>query len=404
MSKPRRARYGHIQTIIPGERYRIFWPDGYDENGKRRTPTEMVYGTWDDADRRLQCIRIQRQGVDSTVTWSQLWDALVVPTLGDLSERTSSDYTEVFKGFLEPEIGHDRVADTDYDRACEVLARIETPSRQRYAYVLWKKMCNIALRKKLLTYNPIDRSIPLKPVPKRKKHELFAESVFKYLMATRGTRYFFLLMFELVGGMRNEEAVAICSWDIGPLGNFACVNIYDAVTTIRGRKVYKDTKNEHSARRILFAEPFASMLLDELKRVDGPIFVGKMPKGESPNATWYAHPDRITRNWHEWCDRNGLDYVRPGDMRSIYSDWHAEAGTPDSLVQLSMGHRLHTTRGENYQRWTRKAMELVAISLATYLGKSAPCNHLLESRQPSEQNPMLKVVTRVPEGSQFRPL
>lgn len=55
----------------------------------------------------------------------------------------------------------------------------------------------------------------------------------------------------------------------------------------------------------------------------------------------------------------------------------AEAGSPDSLVSLSMGHSDGTTRGRNYQKHTRRGMALVADCLTDYLLESAPCYEML---------------------------
>ncbi len=66
-----------------------------------------------------------------------------------------------------------------------------------------------------------------------------------------------------------------------------------------------------------------------------------------------------------------------GDMRTVYSTLHGEAGSPDSLVSLSMGHSDGTTRGRNYQKHTRRGMALIADCLTDYLLESAPCYEML---------------------------
>lgn len=54
-------------------------------------------------------------------------------------------------------------------------------------------------------------------------------------------------------------------------------------------------------------------------------------------------------------------------MRSIYATWHGEAGSPDSLVSLSMGHSDGTTKGRNYQMSTKKGLILIADLLTDYI-------------------------------------
>lgn len=81
----------------------------------------------------------------------------------------------------------------------------------------------------------------------------------------------------------------------------------------------------------------------------------------------YVSPITFTHNWRAWCGDHGVDYIRPGDMRSIWSTWHGEAGSPDSLVSMAMGHSDGSTRGRNYQMNTRRGMALIADSLTALI-------------------------------------
>ena len=63
-----------------------------------------------------------------------------------------------------------------------------------------------------------------------------------------------------------------------------------------------------------------------------------------------------------------IEYVRPGDMRSVFATLHGEAGTPDSLVSLAMGHADGgSTKARNYQQRTRRGLIVAADSLSDYL-------------------------------------
>lgn len=373
MAAPKRSRWGHIQTIVAGEKYRIFWPEGHKPDGKRNTPSKTIYGTWADADLALAVKRIELTGLDSTVTWREFWLSKVVPTFGDLAARTRSDYLKVWAKHLDPRIGDALVAETNYSFACSVLGSINAPSAQRYAMRLWKKICNMACHEQVLAYNPIDRTIRLKPRNKRRKHELDASECMPYLVQVSAGPYLPLVVMETVGGLRHEEAVAVCAESVRRVGAYAEVEVASAVTSVDHVPVYKSTKNAFSERAVLFAEPFATLLLRIADGVEGPLFPGKSPEGDEPNATWFANPALLTARWSRWCEANGVRYIRPADMRSIYSDWQAEAGTPDSLASLAMGHAPMGTRGQNYQRRTRRGMQFAADSLAEYLIESAPC-------------------------------
>lgn len=71
----------------------------------------------------------------------------------------------------------------------------------------------------------------------------------------------------------------------------------------------------------------------------------------------------MSHNWRAWCGRHGVGYVRLGDIRTCWSTMHAEAGSPDSLVSMAMGHSDGTTRGSHYLRSTRRALAMIADCL-----------------------------------------
>lgn len=399
----KKRRWGRIETLVPGEKYRIWWPVPPDpETGKRERPTEVVYGTYEDADVALARKRVEAKGADMGTTWSQYWDRDILPSMDGLAPRTRSDYIYYFERFLRPEIGSLPVSKTDGKLACRVMEGVDPPYAWHYTYALWKKMCNMAVYDKLIPSNPVNRFIPRKAVEKRRGHELLAEDAFPYILGTRGSRYLFLAICSPIGGLRPEEVYALCSWDLTRLGAYAAADIYKTVTVVDHKKVFAlKTKTEFSRRRMLFAEPFASMLLEAASECDGPLFPGPKPSGKTPNATWFANPDRIRRNWQGWCDRHGMDYVRPGDMRTIYSDWQSEAGTPDSLVEMSMGHKHASTRGRNYMNWSRRDAENVASSLAAYLKSRARCANLLAPENDADFGISAHFGTQIPKDSQF---
>lgn len=387
MSKAKRARWGHIQYISEGT-YRLFWDEAPDADGKRRQCSLTIHGSRDDAEMMLARKRLAQQhpsNGDPSTTWAQLWEEAVVPTFVGLQRKTIADYRRTWSVELEPRIADHFVVDTTWDFVNSVIGDINAPSVQRSAHRLWKKMCNIACRKRLMTYNPVDRAIAMKPIEKRKKAEIYGADVWPLLAGARGTRYYKLIILCLIGGLRLEEATPLLKTDIVRSGSYAVVRVDKALTVVLDKKEFKSTKNESSVREVFIADPFASALLAEVEKCETlPLFPGpRPPKGSEPNESWYAHPERMSRNWRGWCERHGLSYICPRDMRTNYSDLHADAGSADSVVSLSMGHSDGTTRGRNYQRRRRAGLERVADNLAHHLMSCAPCYALLRD---SSQN------------------
>lgn len=376
-----RSNFGHVQYVSRGK-YRVFWDDAAKPDGSRHQRSKTITGTRDDAEVFLARVRAGIEGIDGGVTFNTFWALVVEPTFGDLASKTVSGYRRVWSKELAARIGSMQVSKLTWRTANTVIGDINAPSVQRAAHRLLKKVCNMAIDEQLLGINPVNRNIRMKRQKRREKTMVEAHDMVRFLASIKGSRYEALTVLEIGGGMRHEEASPILAEDVSRLSidgrTYAAINIKRALVTVDGRKELKDTKNGFSEREAVLGEPFASRILAIAENTEGPLVPGCSPAGDEPNESWFANPTHVTRNWHKWCDRNGIDYVRFGDMRTVYSILHGEAGSLDSLVSLSMGHSDNTTRGRNYQRSTRRGMVLIADTLTDYLTESAPCYDSLQ--------------------------
>lgn len=362
-----RSHFGSVQR--EGEdRYRVWWTD----NGKRRS--KRIHGTRDEAEAYLASMVLKR-GEPSDMTWRDYWDAAVAPTLDGLSVKTVAEYKRLWRVELEPRVGGRRVSTTNWRYVEQVLNEINSTSVQRSSFRLWRKMCNLAVRDGLLDRNPVDRSIKLRPHRKRVKELLDADELPEWMESVRGVKYEPVFLLEVGGGLRHEEACAMTWEEVRPYEaygrSYALVSVHRGLVTVGGVKALKSTKNEHSEREVVIGEPFASRLL-ELRGERGPICPGLHPyRGGEYDERHFASPATITHNWRIWCERHEVRYVRPGDMRSVFATLHGEAGTPDSLVSMAMGHADGgSTKARNYQQRTRRGMILAADSLTDFLSEA----------------------------------
>lgn len=359
-----RSRFGSIQRLDT-DYYRVFWV----ENARRKS--RRIRGTREEAEAFLASVQLAKGG-SADMEWGRYWLSAVEPTFDGLAEKTVSDYRRVWSVELEPRIARTMVGETTWRQVERVLSDVRSPSVQRHAKALWKKMCNLAVRDGLLDRNPVDSSIKLKPHRKRAKALLAADEVAAWLGGLEGLKYEPIFLLELGGGLRHEEACAMVRENVERLeamgGVYALVRIERALVSVQGRKVLKDVKNAHSEREAVIGPPFADRLL-ELCEGAGPVCAGLEPHdGGEYRAEHFASPATITHNFRQWCGRNGVPYVRPGDMRSVFATLHGEAGTPDSLVSMAMGHADGgTTKAKHYQQRTRRALVVAADSLADYL-------------------------------------
>ena len=359
-----KSNFGHIQKL--GEnRYRVFWR----EEGK--TKSKRVHGTLDEAEILLATKRIEKPGNLPDMSWSKYWDTVVRPSFVGLEKRTIYDYERLWKKELKPRMGDTLVSHTSWQYLQRLLLDIEAPSAQRYAKRLLRKICNMAARDELLSRCPIDRTTKVAARNKRKKTMLSASEVPGFLKSIHGIRAEGILLLELGGGLSHEEACALLKQRMEVFQRegrtYVSATITQALTMVGGEKVLKSTKNGFRQRTVVIGEPF-SIPLSELCQGEGCLCPGQVKhvSGEY-RAEHFAAPSSVTNNWRRWCERNDQRYIRPSDIRTIYSTWHGEAGSQDSMVQMSMGHADGTTRGENYLEFTMDAAIKLADSLTGYL-------------------------------------
>lgn len=357
----KRSMFGSIQRL--GEdRYRIYWT----HDGQRSS--KVVHGTRDDAELALATLRLGREGRVPDQPWASYYETVVKPTFNLLEPKTVSGYERVWRVELKPRIGKTLVGSTTRTFCQTILLDIRATSVQRAALRLWKKMCNMAIGDGLLASCPINRSIKLAPHVKREKHMLDVSKVYDFLDKIQNVKYRRVIRLMLGGGLSVEEACVITAEDVERWEQngrtYALLQINKGLVTVEGKKLLKGAKNGFRERESVIGEPFASQILEDLPG-EGPLCPGRLKckidgEWKEPN---YTSPTTITHNWRDWCKNNKIDYIRPGDMRTIWSTWQSEAGSLDSLVSMAMGHADGTTRGRNYLMSTRRSMALIADNL-----------------------------------------
>lgn len=348
-----KAKFGSIQRI-DHDHYLVVWGRGRDANGKRIRHSKHVHGTLREAEAFLAAKAAEGYKDVKATDWQSFWRESVEPGFDQLATKTAAEYQRLWHRELEPRIGSMPVRDTDWQTVERVLDDIQSASVQRHAFAVWRKACNIAVKHELLTRNPCDRTIKLKR--HRKAQPPIVTDVTSFMASIRGLKYEPALLVMLGGGLRVEECAALLWSDVRPHqtheGTYLLVDVNKAAVTVSGGTELKETKTATSTRTVVIGEPFASRI-EQLRDV-GTV----MP----------CAPQTFTHNWRSWCQRHGLEYVRPMSLRSSYATLCGEAGCPDSLTSMQMGHTDGSTKGRNYQRATLKGGMLVADLLADYVG------------------------------------
>lgn len=333
--------------------YRLQWND---RAGRRRSKT--VHGTRAAAQKELSRIECGLTAQGGTMTYGAYWDEYVTPTFSNLKPKTVSEYYRLWNRELEPRIGMRRIEETTWRDVQAVIDEIQAPAVQRKAFVLWRKVCNLAIRDDLIRANPC-QGVTFKSLTKRTKALIAAADIPEYMEAIRNIKYESLLLVLLGGGLRVSEACALEWCDVREWQGAVIVSVSKALVTVEGQPVLQTTtKTAKSRREVVIGEPFAARLIElSTERKGG----SKVSEGA---------PTTIAHNYKAWCTRHGVTHVRLGDFRSLYATLCGEAGCPDSLVSMQLGHTDGTTKGTYYQQVTLSGKKLVADTLAAFIKSS----------------------------------
>lgn len=353
-----RRAFGSIEWLGP-DSARIWWTAG----GRRHS--ERVHGTRLEVERALAMKQIEVEGLTTDAKWGEYWELRVRPSMGELEATTVAGYEKSWK-MLAPMIAERWISQATPRYVEGVLAKLK-PWQAEKAASLWRKMCRMAVKDGALRRDPFE-AVKVKAAPKRQKRLLDVTEVPAWLEAIRGLKYEPVLLCELGGGLRHEEACALLWEDVQPWEyrgvTYAVLSVSKALVCVSGGKVLKGTKTALSGREVVLGEPFAGRLL-ELKGA-GPLLASGIIDNADPAAK-YSSPMTMTHNLKVWCEAHGVTYVRPAWLRSTFATLHGEAGSPGTLVSAAMGHSDGTTRGTHYQLMTRRGGALLADTLEEHI-------------------------------------
>ena len=224
--------------------------------------------------------------------------------------------------------------------------------------------------------------MPLKPQERRPRNLVYAEDLAEWMDAISGIKYRPLLLCEIGGGLRHEEACALRCDDVTPWRlkekTYALVDIRKTLVTAPRKTLQDKTKTDGSLRLMVIGDPFATPLLDFVDGRVGPL-VPSGRTGDDPAAP-YTSPSTITHNFRDWCEAHGIAYTPPGYLRASWSTMHGDALSPDSIVALAMGHNDGTTRGRHYHQRTLRSLARIADNLEAYLAEIEEEKQLIAGR------------------------
>lgn len=360
-----RRTFGQIKQL--GEdRWQVRWPAGYHDNGKRRTKTEVVRGSRADAERRLARAMLDA-GVETTffesITLAEYWDVDYSREIQRLAPKTIEDYTRTWESTLKPLMGHLVMSQITARSARQLLLTLDAPGMQRNAFRLLRQMLNLAAADGIIDYNPLPRQMRLDKMQHRETRVYTAAELPALLAAIHGTDVEPLVLVQVFGGLRREEATGLRWTDFrfedAPTLHGARKTAYIAIQRtaqlIGGKVVLGKGKTDKSRRTVIISDYPAERL--EAIAGSGWLNPSKKVDGECGNPQTYAQRLKTIQR------ENGLREVPPTGLRATYSTLHAQLGTPDALVSMMMGHSQLNTRYRHYLGANVDAAEAAAAAL-----------------------------------------
>jgi integrase len=298
--------------------------------------------------RRDEWLQAQAQGRRphdqrlSTGTFLRRWlDSLTV------RERTRESYQATIQRHVLPYVGGVPLAQLgplDIDEMHAAQARKGVPAAtRRYSGTLLRAALNVAVRKRLIPYNPSLGADKVAVTPRRPTL-LTTEQARILLAGVAADRLGPLFTLLATTGLRRGEALAVVwsDWD----REKATLAIEKTLLYRPGEGFQRAELKTSRSRRILALPALATTALREQSRRQaeerlragrqwrdaGLVFTGeRRPGGALSGAT-------VVHALHRLCANNGLPRIRVHDLRHLMATAMAEAGVPEAVRMAVLGH------------------------------------------------------------------
>lgn len=194
----------------------------------------------------------------------------------------------------------------------------------------------MAIRNKMLTYNPCDAVV----IPKQKKPDIVVlkqEDIPAFMSALDDTTLDLRVVYELAlfGGLRRSEILGLMNDDIAPL--WCAINIKRTRHRMYCEDIVEDTKTERSRRVVTVPDFVMDDIVELMKRHE------KDPYIENPYLIQYAaqpmRPDYAKRQIKEFTAAHGLPDVTLHGLRHTFATMLNASGEFDiAEISAALGH------------------------------------------------------------------
>jgi integrase len=324
--------------------------------GRRMRHFETVKGTKKDAHQRLAELLVTvDQGIYvkpkhlTLGEWLEGW--LNSYVTANCSPRTIDSYRCEINNHIIPSLGAIPLTELRPQHIQSYYAKAVSQGRidgkgglsartVQYQHRVLSEALSHAVKMGILVRNVAEAIEP--PRPKgRNMSALPAESVPKFLKASRGTPYHILYCTALFTGMRLGELLGLrwCDVDL----NMARLSVVQALFKRRGICKLIEPKSPHSRRSIALSPVLALLLRQHKAQQEAERILLGTPLNESDLV--FAHPDgspldpgSVSHTFRKIIIKEGIPHIRFHDLRHTHATLMLKAGVHPKIVQERLGH------------------------------------------------------------------
>lgn len=256
-----------------------------------------------------------------------------------ISERTRSDYRELWDNVVEPTWGHVRlehITPTTITQWVTELSETVSAARTRKAFTIFSQLLDWAVADERIPVSPVPRAKALArgallPTGRPSSAKRFLSHAEVLKLADQAGDYRLMLLVMAYTGVRFGEATALQARDVDLLRGRLLVQ--RAYTDIRGRLELSTPKSGKSREVPLpppLREPLAQ-LLGTLSDPEALLFTA-----ERGGPVRYS---RFRKNvFDPAVEASGLSGLTPHGLRHTYAALAVQAGANPKVLQEAMGH------------------------------------------------------------------
>lgn len=344
----RRRVWGSITEVVRGKKYILRWVQNTPEGRKRKT--ETFYGTYSQADKHLNEIRLGSQN-SRVPTVGELWEAYEHPGLlegverGCYSLRTLKNYESKWKAHVAPRWASCPCTEV---RVADVQEWLLTKSKScgKIARAVLKITLDHAVMLEYIQSNPAAKDFRYGEDTAKQRAIYTPEQLQQTWEAVRGTVAEVPFMLSAFAGLRVGEACGVALDCVEYREGHAAITVVSQATE-QGEDA-APLKTQGSVRRVPLLDPYATRLRELTEALpEWAAYTNDDGTGR-PVRRW-----AVSDAWEQAIKASDLPYLPMQTLRPAYeTHLHWQRGLEIEKVSRIMGHARPFTTLQHYDRPT----------------------------------------------------